>query len=122
MQEELQSSVKHSNVQGNQYNFYDQRTADIQALLSYPGDQMSMGQMDDLDVSDYRIFKYGDLQAITVPQRRFKRIWMQNDETDVQEFAVCVDNVANMKTARTYTGKNGLQSFKDHIRIIQDYR
>ena len=39
---------------------------------------------------------------------------MQNDETDVQEFAVCVDNVANMKTARTYTGKNGLQVSTEH--------
>ncbi|KAF8712423.1 hypothetical protein AX14_013109 [Amanita brunnescens Koide BX004] len=91
-------------VVGDQSIIQNHGTINVQTL--HP-DQMRTPQMDDLDLSDYREFKYGDLHSISIPWKRWQ---------DMQEFTVSINN--EIMTARTYTGEDALESFKNDVRII----
>ncbi|KAF8333687.1 hypothetical protein F5887DRAFT_1259560 [Amanita rubescens] len=110
-----------TDIGGNQYIFHGHVTADIRTFPDQTSaEQVSVERIDDLDFSDYRVLKYGDLRAVSAP-RRYRNILLDDDhEQDVpQEYTVRVQN--QIMTARTYKGKSALQTFKDDVKVILEH-
>ena len=55
------------------------------------------------------MFKFGDFEATAVLQRKNRRRCRGKDETYVEEVIARVNNVTELKTARTYRGKDAIQ-------------
>lgn len=62
------------------------------------------------DTQQYRILKYGDLRAISVPRKTIRNLTLLDGKYEwniMQEYAVRIQN--QIMTARTYRGKSSFQ-------------